>query len=477
MRAAWSVTALLLATALAAAGEEVDALREQVRILTEKVRVLEERLGAPVYRQLEAEGVDEAIEALLAAGDSSNVSAPGTKWLKISGQIRTQFEKHVNTDFDDRHGDSEDFVKLRTRLAFAAAINDSLEALVKLQDSRLFGEEHSALGEARGVDLKEGWLDVKDIFGQPLAVRAGRQELSYGDQRLLSPLDWSEVTRSFDGLRLMYEGSPVRIHAFAMRVDERKLTGGQDENEDFFGLYAMSKPCDDHEADCYLLYRANRDADDIVGEDGAAGHEDLFTTGARFKGRSGDLDYVAEAAFQFGDHANDRVSAYMAEAEFGATLSGFPLAPRVALGATLASGDDDPDDGRLRTFDPLYTFGHFYLGYADLVGRRNVRSPRLMIRVAPAKGVTIGCDVHLFWLDRVEDGLYGAAGKRTRAGDPAGRAGRRVGWEFDLHVKFPIADRLILWTGLSRFFAGSFLSDTGAADDADFLFIQLTLDF
>jgi hypothetical protein len=468
---------LLLAAGLALADGEVDSLREQVRVLTEKVRALEERLEAPVWRQLEAEGVDGAIEALLAAGERSNVTAPGMRWLTISGQIRAQFEKHVNTDFDHRKGDAADFVKLRSRLGFAADISDALSALVKIQDSRLFGEEHSPLGGGRGVDLKEGWLDVKQIFGQPLVLRAGRQELSYGDQRLLSPLDWSEVTRSFDGVRLMYEGSPVRVHAFALRVDEQQLTGGHDENEDFFGLYAMAKPIDGHEADLYLLYRANRDGGDIAGEDGVPGHEDLFTGGGRFKGKSGDFDYVAEAVAQFGDHAEDRIAAYMADAEIGYTLSDIILAPRVALGATLASGDGSPSDGRRRTYDPLYTFGHSYLGYADLVGRRNIRSPRIMLRATPAKGVTLGLDFHFFRLDREEDGLYNAAGKLTRPGDPTGRASRRVGWEIDLHVRFPIAERLIVWTGWSRFFAGSFLSDTGSSDDADFLFLQLTLDF
>ena len=31
-----------------------------------------------------------------------------------------------------------------------------------------------------------------------------------------------------------------------------------------------------------------------------------------------------------------------------------------------ASGDSDPNDGRFHTFNQLYPFGHYYLGWLDL---------------------------------------------------------------------------------------------------------------
>ena len=33
-----------------------------------------------------------------------------------------------------------------------------------------------------------------------------------------------------------------------------------------------------------------------------------------------------------------------------------------------ASGDSDPTDGRSHTFNDLYPFGHYYLGWIDQVG-------------------------------------------------------------------------------------------------------------
>jgi len=53
----------------------------------------------------------------------------------------------------------------------------------------------------RGIDRNRGdflnlFLDVKlpNLFDTN--VRVGRQELSFGDQRLISPLDWANVRRT-----------------------------------------------------------------------------------------------------------------------------------------------------------------------------------------------------------------------------------------------------------------------------------------
>ena len=47
----------------------------------------------------------------------------------------------------------------------------------------------------------------------------------------------------------------------------------------------------------------------------------------------------------------------------------------------------------------------------------------------------------------------------------------------DLHAKVKIEKHFNIWFGWSHFFAGDYMSDTGSSDDADFLFLQMALNF
>ena len=53
------------------------------------------------------------------------------------------------------------------------------------------------------ADLLNAFVDVKspDLDGNPAYVRVGRQELLFGSQRLISPLDWANTRRTFQGVR------------------------------------------------------------------------------------------------------------------------------------------------------------------------------------------------------------------------------------------------------------------------------------
>jgi hypothetical protein len=39
----------------------------------------------------------------------------------------------------------------------------------------------------------------------------GRQELLYGAQRLISPLDWANTRRTFEGGKLIWQGERVEV--------------------------------------------------------------------------------------------------------------------------------------------------------------------------------------------------------------------------------------------------------------------------
>jgi hypothetical protein len=50
------------------------------------------------------------------------------------------------------------------------------------------------------ADLQDAFVDLMTTVGDTkLLLRSGRQEMAFGKQRLISPLDWANSRRTFDG--------------------------------------------------------------------------------------------------------------------------------------------------------------------------------------------------------------------------------------------------------------------------------------
>ena len=131
------------------------------------------------------------------------------------------------------------------------------------------------------------------------------------------------------------------------------------------------------------------------------------------------------------------------------------MTPTVWLYYDYASGDSDPNSGRSTTFNQLYPFGHYYLGWIDLVGRQNIHDLNAHFFLYPANWITFFCQYHNFWLASSQDALYGANGAPLRR-DPTGQAGNEVGQELDFVTNFHLARYSDLMVGYSRLFGGKF---------------------
>ena len=112
--------------------------------------------------------------------------------------------------------DTDTFHLLRLRLNLDANISDTLRAFLQLQDSRIFDSlsaNRCSTTFRDELDIRQAYIDIKNIF-KGATLRAGRQELSYGEQRLLGGFDWSNVTQSFDAVKLIYAQEKFSVDGF-----------------------------------------------------------------------------------------------------------------------------------------------------------------------------------------------------------------------------------------------------------------------
>ncbi|MEO6851765.1 MAG: alginate export family protein [Mucilaginibacter sp.] len=132
----------------------------------------------------------------------------------ISGQLRTRGELR------DGYGTLESianknaaFISQRTRLTFDFK-SSKIIFHSSLQDVRLWGQDASTVSSADGskLELHEAWAEIilsnkKDTSFKKspfdyFAVKIGRQELVYDDERLLGGLDWLQQARRHDAIVL-----------------------------------------------------------------------------------------------------------------------------------------------------------------------------------------------------------------------------------------------------------------------------------
>src|SRR5690606_35041256 len=81
--------------------------------------------------------------------------------------------------------------------------------------------------------------------------------------------------------------------------------------------------------------------------------ERRHSIGVRAFGKHANWDWNWETLYQFGSFGAASIRAWTVASETGYRFSAAPWTPRIAFGANIASGDDDPADSNLGTFNPL----------------------------------------------------------------------------------------------------------------------------
>ena len=295
----------------------------------------------------------------------------------------------------------------------------------------------------------------------------GRRELQFGKQRLISPLDWANTRRTFQGAGGYAEFGAHRVDGFFTRpvTIDRSDLDEWNEDIDFYGLYYTNTCQNCVTWDAYAL-GLNRDAATYLG---VTAEETRYTIGARADGKIPNtrFDWDVEAAYQFGDFGAGSIGAFFATAELGWKPCWLTCwDPRFAIGLDYSSGDDDPADGDIGTFNQLYPLAHAYHGYADVLGRQNLIAARAHLAVKPSDKLTIKADYHVFWRAQETDNVYNVAGAVLR---PAGGSTETaLGSEFDLSFVYKVDRNWKFFGGWGHFFAGDFFTATGPDDDIDF---------
>lgn len=326
------------------------------------------------------------------------------------------------------------------------------------------------------VDLLQGFADLSVPLGTAQGtLRAGRQMLAYGSERLVSLRYGANVPRAFDAVTGIVQSGLWRVDGFLgrpVRAAPDLFDDRRDGGRSAWGLYATRGA----EAgwgtglDAYYIGYGNRAAS----FEGGQGREERHTVGSRLFGKADGWDWNWEAMLQTGRVDGETIAAWSVASDTGHRWSGLPLRPRLGLKANIASGDRDPGDGRLGTFNPLFPRAK-YFGELTPVGPLNLMNLHPSLDLALSDAFSLSASAIAYWRMSLEDGVYDLSGNLLRSG--AGSRSRHIGTQGELVLSYAAGRTVEGLLSYSLFRPGSFLQDTGPAKTIHFVGMEAVFKF
>ncbi len=423
----------------------------------------------PVFAQQEANKVAES------PSDELNAQLP--KWLRFSGEFRARAEGFTGGGFQLNTDDA--YLLTRIRLNMKVEPASWLRFVIQGQDAHVFGKNQNPAAPPYQdrMDLRVGYVEVGDAEKKNFGLRAGRQELAFGDERLIGNANWLNTARSFDGVRGTWKVAGVRVDAFATSVV--KLHDGQFNEyipgNIFYGLYAsIGKLVPKATVEPYFLWRRQSG---LATETATPGILSAGTFGIRWVGKlPAGFDYGLEMGRQSGSLGTDTVGAWAGHWLAGYTIPHARFTPHVVAEFNYASGDASGTDGQRGTFDQLYATAHDKYGLADQAGWKNIEHLRSGVEFKLNKKWSAQTKYTAWWLANTHDALYNAAGAVV-AKRAAGNAGKFVGQEIDIQMSYNFNKMLGIAGGFGHIFPGTFLKNTTPGVAYNFPYATLTYSF
>lgn len=440
----------------------------------------------------------------------------------LGAQVRFRYEIRDNfaipgagaasVDFSQQPGvpvDNAYFLhRIKPRVGYTA---EWFSAFVEGRSSGSTNDKRNPNPESDGpFDLHQAFITLGNHKEFPVSLKVGRQELSYGDERVIGAFDWNNIGRVFDAAKLRWQNPYFAADLFSGRVIiPRDNHFNMPNDYDWFsGLYLTSKLIPKQTTEFYLLSRntSSKSPGVLVPATGpailrGASARDIYTAGFRVKstpGEFGGWDYSAELMGQYG-HFNDpgkpagsdrslEHQAFAAYAGGGYTWTDVTYTPRVGLEYNFATGDSDPLDDKHETFENLFPTNHKFYGFMDLVSLQNIHNVRLMSSIKPLPRLTLQAEGHAFWLADTHDNFYAANGARRGGIAPTPGTGyginpsygNYVGSEVDLISTYAIAPYANLQLGYGHFFRGDYIKSSlsaGGSGDANWFYAMANFSF
>lgn len=402
----------------------------------------------------------------------------GTHYLTLGADLRLEYEHYTNRDWGEAPAPTDGYGLFRVMPYADLHLGSHF---------RLFGQLIGAWSvdvDPAPTPVDETGLDVLQAFAQlrfarnsrTAILQGGRQLLSYGSERLIGMRFGENVPLAFDGGLARIEDGDWRVDAFFMQPVENRRDSFDDKTDStrkLWSIYATRKlPYIGKKSGLDLYYIGFED--EKASYEQGTGEETRHTIGSRFFGTLDNWTWDWEGFLQFGSFADDDILAWAVGGVTRYTFTDLRLKPFIELRANAISGDRDPDDGELNSFNAMFPRAKYF-------GEIGVLGPRNLLNIHPIAGVDLGRGWSLsgatvfFWRESLDDGVYGGPGDLLRASGDS--KARYIGTQSELVLGWSAARGVDIQAAYSVFKPGSFIEETGPSKTIKFFGAEVQLRF
>ncbi len=403
-----------------------------------------------------------------------NVEMPS--WFRLSGEYRIRAEGYEGASYTANNNQGY----LLSRFQLNADLHVSwFRIFAQAEDSRVLGNDAipDAFPYQDTFDLRQAFVQIGSAEKNHWSVTVGRQELNFGDQRILGSANWLNTPRSFDAARADFDWKKVHVAAFSAAV-VNPVDGAFDHSKagnDLHGLYGtISRVLPGATIEPYVLWHLGAG---LKTEQGLAARRDTKTIAVRVaRPAKAGVDYEAHLLRQYGSIGIDSVAAYAMNFDLGYTWSQTRFKPRLFADYAYASGDKNAHDGTINTFDQIYPSNHGLYGIIDLFGFQNLRDEKIGASFVPARKLALGSTFHNLNLASATDALYNGVGNAV-VRNAAGRDGKHIGEEWEATGAYQIRSYLTSGIGYGHLFPGGFVQKATKGSSYNIAYLFFTYAF
>ena len=358
-------------------------------------------------------------------------------YLSLGADLRERFESNDAPSFGVGHNRAQDYLISRTETHADLHLGPQVQMFAQFESDFAPGKTMPTPVDRDRLDLEQGFVVVTEpLEDGTLKLRLGRQQFAFDLQRFVSVRDGPNVRQSYDAAWADYERGRWRFITFySQPVQTRDLRAFDDFSSGrltYGGARVERRLSDSTELSAYY----SRFTQDNAKFPSIAGNEVRDIVDVRFGGAAGGFDWDLEAMGQFGQIGPDDIKAWAVGSLGGYTFAEARWSPRVGLQVDAASGDDNPHDRELGTFNPLFPNG-YYVTLAGYTGYVNFIHVKPSVTVQPAAGLKIMAAAAGQWRETTADAVYTqpdvpVAGTAGRPGQYTGTYGQlRADWQLD----------------------------------------------
>jgi hypothetical protein len=327
-------------------------------------------------------------------------------YLTFGADVRERFESNNAASFGTGPNHTANYLISRTEFHADLRWASQLQVFTQFQSDFAPGKTLLTPVDQDRLDLEQAFIALVEPLGEgTLKLRIGRQQYAFDLQRFVSVRDGPNVRQSYDAAWADYETGLWRFITFySYPVQVRNLRTFDDFSSGrltYGGVRAERKLTESSDIAAYL----SQFTQDNAHFPNASGNERREILDVHYNAVANNIDIDLEAMGQIGRIGSQDVRAWAFGSLGGYTFPSIAWSPRIGIQVDAASGDSNPRDHVLETFNPLFPNGYYVTlaGYTGIVNFIHVK-PSLTLH--PTKSLKLLFAAAAQWRESTADAVY-----------------------------------------------------------------------